>query len=96
MTDEDIKDKYNNHYTPGSNFIQCAKANPETENWDAALIKLSEIKEITKNDCTPNKKGCIFYTYKDRWYICSLSPRDLADVIDQYYAINKIKPKDYV
>ena len=72
------------------NFVQCGKLPPrdypndKNEEWIHSLVKLSEIKLIHDDYYENSKlrKGCVFFTYKDHWYICSLSKYELCEAIN--------------
>lgn len=78
------------------NFVICGKPkmdindqNKITE-WIFSLVRLSEIKTIHKklNDFIPTKENqCVFFTYKDEWYICHMDCRELTENIN--YFLNK-------
>lgn len=77
------------------NFIHCGKPRIDDEgnifDWIGSFVKMSEIKTIHEklNDNIPqNKKYCIFYTYKDEWYICSMPCYLLCYTINSHFETN--------
>ena len=57
---------------PGSS-LSCAKS----------YVRLTEIKTVHEFKLDLDLDCCYFYTYKDEWYICFVSAKDLIDIINK-------------
>lgn len=76
------------------NFILCGKpkfTENETVEWTTSLVRLDLIKTIHFDEkiCKNNKDQCIFYTYKDEWYICAVNFALLTTAVNNYLNKNK-------
>ncbi len=74
-----------------NNFIICGKPRMNSENnvaeYIISTVRFSEIKTIHEklNSFIPdNEDHCIFFTYKDEWYICSMKYCELSEMVSNY------------
>lgn len=70
-------------------FLTCGEPiykNNEIIDWRASHIRLDTIKSIHQDDkkYTKDEKGCIVYTYKDKFYVCYTNFHDLCFAINNY------------
>lgn len=69
------------------NFVICGKPVFEENiitSWRYSTVKLSVIKTIHEdiNKYCGARGGCVFYVYKDEWYVCSVSMKTLVEAVN--------------
>lgn len=77
------------------NFILCGKPiyDDNDQNliveWQMSAVRIDLIKTIHNNNkfTGKDKPGCIFYTYKNEWYVCAICMRLLTEVINEFYQL---------
>lgn len=68
-------------------FVRCGQPiieGNELIKWKESCVRLDTIKSIHDETRYCRNEGCIFYTYKDEWYICRLSVPKLTFEINKY------------
>jgi len=69
------------------NFVICGKPVFEGDlitSWRYSTVRLSVIKTIHEdiNNYCGSRGGCVFYVYKDEWYVCSVSMETLVEAVN--------------